>query len=81
MSGKEGALQRYILMYECIWIKCRGYKRTKLVKDVYGFINPVTHSDTPCGKEEKENEHYPCNLCVVLRGGFPCATFYRHRGI
>ena len=30
---------------------------------------------TPCGKEEKVNEQYPCELCVVLCGFFLCTTF------
>ena len=46
VSGKEGALQRSYLCMNAFWIKSRGYKRTKLVKYFYGFINPVT--DASC---------------------------------
>ena len=38
---KEPYKGTYLCM-NAFWIKCRGYKRTKLVKYFYGFINPVT---------------------------------------
>ena len=32
---------------------------------MYVVLQNNVHSDTPCGKEEKANEHY-CELYVVL---------------
>ena len=39
---KKGPYKGTYLCMKAFWIKCRGYKRTKLVKYFYGFINPVT---------------------------------------
>ena len=44
---------------------------------VYVVRQNNVHSHIPCGKEEKANEHYPCEFCVVLCVfSFPC----RHLG-
>ena len=41
---KKGPYKGTYLCMNAFWIKYRGYKRTKLVKYFYGFINPVTIS-------------------------------------
>ena len=48
---------------------------------VYIIRQNNVHSDTPYGKEEKANEHYSCELCVVLCVFFLALPFYRHQGI